>query len=247
MGTQPVLVFDDVYMSFGATRVLRGLSLSVRAGETMVVLGQSGGGKSVILKLAVGLIQPDRGRIMAVGQDIVGLGENRLRSVRRKVAMVFQGGALFDSMPVSENVAFALREHTDLDRDAIRRRVAQCLEMVNLGGTLNLMPAELSGGMKKRVALARAVALQPEMILYDEPTAGLDPIVAGRINRLIRALQQRLGITSVVVTHDIDSAAFVGDRIAWLDEGVIDFVGTMDEARDVPPGPLQNFLQAREA
>ncbi len=247
MEQQPILVFENVGLSFGAKQVLRDLSLSVIQGETMVVLGQSGSGKSVLLKLAVGLLRPDRGRIVALGQDVVGLSEDRLRVVRRKVAMVFQGGALFDSMTVSENVAFALREHTRLDQGAVGRRVVQCLEMVNLASSLNLMPAELSGGMKKRVALARAVALQPEVILYDEPTAGLDPIVAGRINRLIRELQQRLGITSVVVTHDIDSAAIVGDRIAWLHDGRVDFVGTMDQARAVSPGPLQDFLQAREA
>ncbi len=246
MTEQPILAFEDVYKAFGENRVLRGLSLDVRAGETLVVLGPSGSGKSVILKLAVGLLRPDRGMIRAVGQEISGLSEEKLRQVRRKVSMVFQGGALFDSMTVSDNVAFALREHTAMDEEAIGRRVDQCLSMVNLESAVDLLPAQLSGGMKKRVALARAVALEPEVILYDEPTAGLDPVVAGWINRLIRGLQSRLGITSVVVTHDIDSAALVGDRIAWLHEGVIDFVGTMDEARAEPPGPLHEFLQARE-
>lgn len=246
MTEQPILAFEDVHKAFGENRVLRGLSLDVRSGETLVVLGPSGSGKSVILKLAVGLMRPDRGRIRAVGQEISGLSEEKLRQVRRKVSMVFQGGALFDSMPVSENVAFALREHTAMDEEAIGRRVVQCLSMVNLETAVDLMPAQLSGGMKKRVALARAVALEPEVILYDEPTAGLDPVVAGRINRLIRGLQSRLGITSVVVTHDIDSAALVGDRIAWLHGGVVDFAGTMDEARAAPPGPLHEFLQARE-
>jgi phospholipid/cholesterol/gamma-HCH transport system ATP-binding protein len=243
---RPTLVFENVVKSFGPKTVLGDLSLTVRTGETMVVLGPSGSGKSVLLKLAVGLLRPDSGRITIVGQDITGMAENRLYGMRQKVAMVFQGGALFDSMSVGENVAFALREHTTMDESAIGRRVMECLGMVNLDGAVRMMPAEISGGMKKRVALARAVALEPEMILYDEPTSGLDPVVAGRINRLIRSLQQRLGITSVVVTHDIDSAAFVGDRIAWLLGGRIDFVGSMVEARRVPPGPMQDFLQAGE-
>lgn len=243
----PILNFEAVSFSFGSHEVLRNLSFAVDAGETMVVLGPSGSGKSVILKLAVGLLRPDRGRITFNGEEIGDLGENRLRGIRRKMSMVFQSGALFDSMSVDENVAFALREHTDIGDAAVGRRVAECLEMVNLGDTSHLMPEALSGGMKKRVALARAMALEPEVILYDEPTTGLDPVVAGRINRLIRDLQQRLGITSVVVTHDIDSAAYVGDRIAWLHRGAVEYVGTIDEARTLPPGPLQDFLQAREA
>jgi len=246
MDNRSVLVFEDVAKAFGPKKVLRGLDLEVHRGETMVVLGPSGSGKSVLLKLALGLLRPDRGRIELAGEPVTGVPEHRLHRVRRKTAMVFQGGALFDSLSVGENVAFSLREHSDMGEAEIAARVGECLNMVKLSGIEDLMPSELSGGMKKRVALARAVALEPQVILYDEPTTGLDPVVAFRINRLIRGLQRGLGLTSVVVTHDIDSAAYVGDRIAWLLGGRIDFVGTMDEARARPPGPLHDFLHVRE-
>lgn len=246
MDKRPALIFAGVEKSFGPKAVLRGLDLEVRGGETMVVLGPSGSGKSVLLKLALGLLRPDRGRIELAGEPVTGVPEHRLRHVRRKTGMVFQGGALFDSLSVAENVAFALREHSGMAEERIGARVTECLKMVNLAGAAELMPAELSGGMKKRVALARAVALEPEVILYDEPTTGLDPVVAFRINRLIRGLQRGLGVTSVVVTHDVDSAAYVGDRIAWLLGGRIDFIGTMDEALSQPPGPLHDFLHVRE-
>jgi phospholipid/cholesterol/gamma-HCH transport system ATP-binding protein len=230
--------------SFGAKLVLRGLSLDVFGGETLVVLGGSGSGKSVLLKHMNALIRPDAGEVEVDGVPLGRLDEEALVPVRRNVAMLFQQGALFDSLTVGENVAYPLREHHVLPPDAIPARVREMLEMVDLAGTEGLMPAELSGGMRKRAALARALVLEPRALLYDEPTTGLDPVVAAKINHLIRDVQRRLGITSVVVTHDLGSAFLVADRIAFLHEGRIRFAGPPEEARRSPDPFLHEFLNA---
>ena len=230
--------------TFGGKPVLRGLSLDVLAGETLVILGGSGSGKSVLLKHMNALLRPDAGRVEVDGQALGPLGEDELRPVRRKVGMLFQQGALFDSLTVGENVAYPLREHRLLPRAAIPGRVREALAMVDLEGIEPLMPAELSGGMRKRAALARALVLEPRVLLYDEPTTGLDPVVGAKINHLIRDLQRRLGLTSVVVTHDLASAFFVADRIAFLHEGTIRFIGTPEEARAARDPRLHEFLTA---
>jgi phospholipid/cholesterol/gamma-HCH transport system ATP-binding protein len=218
--------------------------LDVQQGETLVVLGGSGEGKSVILRHLNGLVAPDRGEVWIDGRLLKGLSENQLYDVRRKVAMVFQLGALFDSQTVYGNVSYPLREHATLTEPQIAARVAELLAMVDLKGTERLYPAELSGGMKKRVALARALALEPRAVLYDEPTTGLDPIVTMHINELIRRMQRQLGFTSVVVTHDLKSAFMVGDRFALLDHGRIRFTGTAEEVRATRDELVQEFLKA---
>ena len=230
--------------TFGGKRVLRGLSLDVLTGETLVILGGSGSGKSVLLKHMNALLRPDAGTVEVDGEAIGALGENELRPVRRKVGMLFQQGALFDSLTVGDNVAYPLREHRLLPRADIPARVREALAMVDLAETEPLMPAELSGGMRKRAALARALVLEPRALLYDEPTTGLDPVVGARINHLIRDLQRRLGLTSVVVTHDLASAFFVADRIAFLHEGTIRFTGTPEAARTATDPRLHEFLTA---
>jgi len=234
--------FEDVHKAFGPKNVLQGITLDIRRGETMVVLGGSGSGKSVLIRHIIGLHRPDRGHVIVDGEDVVDYDEERLIPVRKKVAMLFQGGALFDSMNVRENVAYGLREHTDLDEETIHDRVRAKLALVGLEGVEELMPSELSGGMKKRVALARSISMDPQCILYDEPTTGLDPVTANTINALIRGLQRQIHVTSVVVTHDIQSAFFVGDRLAYLYEGRMHFVGTVDEARASREPRLLHFL-----
>jgi phospholipid/cholesterol/gamma-HCH transport system ATP-binding protein len=241
--SDPFLRFVDIEKAFGTKRVLRGVSLDVVRGETVVVLGGSGSGKSVLLRHAVGLFRPDAGQVFVERVEISRLGEAELLETRKKVGMLFQSGALFDSMTVRENVSFALHEHTDWGESKIEARTEEVLRLVELEGVLDLMPSDLSGGMRKRVALARAIALAPAAILYDEPTTGLDPITSNTINRLIRSLQKRLGVTSIVVTHDIQSAFAVGDRIAFLHEGRILFHGTTAEARVAQEPLLRNFLQ----
>jgi len=234
--------FVDVHKGFGAKKVLQGITFDIRRGETMVVLGGSGSGKSVLLRHIIGLHRPDRGEVVVDGEDIVGYDEEQLIPVRKKVAMLFQGGALFDSMTVAENVGYGLREHTRMSEEAIEAAVRAKLSLVELEGVGSLMPAELSGGMRKRVALARSIAMDPQGILYDEPTTGLDPVTANTINDLIRNMQARLNVTTVVVTHDIQSAFLVGDRIAFLHEGRMLFVGTVEEARRSQEPALRHFL-----
>ena len=241
--TAPFLRFVGVHKRFGRKVVLAGVDLDVEVGETCVVLGGSGSGKSVLLRHAVGLHRPNEGEVWVDGTEISTLDEDDLLETRKKVGMLFQSGALFDSMTVRENVAFALEEHTDWDDERILARVEETLGLVELENVLDLMPSDLSGGMKKRVALARAIALAPRAILYDEPTTGLDPITATTINGLIRSLQKKLGVTSIVVTHDIHSAFTVGDKIAFLYEGKILFHGTTEEARSSQVPLLRNFLE----
>ncbi len=232
----------NLYKSFGAKPVLQGINLTVEQGETMVILGGSGSGKTVLLKHMNGLMSPDSGEVFLEGLEISRLEEDELEEARKKVAMVFQGSALFDSLTVSENVAYPLEEHTDGSPGEIRDRVREVLSLVGLDGAGELYPAELSGGMKKRAALARALALNPKGLLYDEPTTGLDPVMTQRINRLIRDLQERLGVTSVVVTHDLESAFAVADRLAFLTAGQIGIVGTRDEIRASADINLHEFL-----
>src|SRR5688572_5687500 len=240
----PFVEFVDVHKAYGAKQVLRGASVKVYRGEVVVIMGGSGTGKSVTLRHMLGLEAPDRGRVIVEEEDITDLPEEELYRVRKKFGMLFQSAALFDSMNVFENIAFPLREHTEMSDDDIARAVREKLELVNLPNTEHLMPVDLSGGMRKRVGLARSIVLDPKVILYVEPTTGLDPITAQTINELIIDLQAKLNVTSVVVTHDIHSAFSVGDRIAFLNQGVFEWVGSMDEARDSDHPKLREFLKA---
>ncbi len=234
--------FRDIHKYFGDNWVLRGLSLQVRAGETLVILGRSGCGKSVLLKILLGLLRPDSGQVWFDGTEITSLNERELVPVRKQMGMLFQGSALFDSLTVGENVAYWLREHTKLSTEEIARRVAECLRFVDMEGTEELMPSELSGGMRKRVALARAMISAPRVMLYDEPTTGLDPITATTINALIRKTQRELGVTSIVVTHELESAFSVANRVAVIHEGVIVAVGAKEEVRASSNEFVQTFL-----
>lgn len=233
----------DISKSFGNKHVLRGLSLDVQKGENLVVLGGSGSGKSVLLKLLVGLHHADSGTLLFEDQDITRLEESAYYPVRRRVSYLFQGGALFDSMNIYQNLAYPLLEHTALSHEQILPRVRESLAMVELGEIEHLFPSDLSGGMMKRVALARAIINQPEIVLYDEPTTGLDPLTTQAINRLIRKLQRELGITSVVVTHDMSTAHYVADRLAFLESGRLAFLGTLDEAQNADHQLLRAYLQ----
>jgi phospholipid/cholesterol/gamma-HCH transport system ATP-binding protein len=233
-----------LYKSFGGKPVLRGLDLDVERGETLVILGGSGSGKSVLLKHMNGLMRPERGMVRVDGDELGELDELALGPIRRKVGMLFQMAALFDSMTVLENVAYPMREAGVIEERVIRERVGQLLAVVGLQETESLMPAELSGGMRKRAGLARALALEPRVLLYDEPTTGLDPVVAQKINVLIRDLQKRFGLTGVVVTHDLHAGFFVADRIAFLHDGRIAFTGTPQDARRSSQPELREFLDA---
>jgi phospholipid/cholesterol/gamma-HCH transport system ATP-binding protein len=220
---------ENLYKSFGDKQVLCGASLHCVRGESMVIIGGSGSGKSVMIKHMIGLLMPDSGQVIVEGKVVNKLKERDLNELRKKFGMLFQGAALFDSLTVGENVGFALREHTTLSETKIRERVAECLKMVGMPGIEGLMPAELSGGMKKRVGLARAIAMNPEIILFDEPTTGLDPVMADVINDLIIKTTRALSVTSVTITHDMVSANRIADKIAMLYEGKIVAVGTPDE------------------
>lgn len=231
-----IIEFRQVSKSFNGTPVLSGMDLAIRPAETVTVIGGSGIGKSVTLKLIVGLMKPEAGQVLIEGEDIVPLTEDQLIRVRKKIGMVFQGGAIFDSLSVGENIAYPLREHTTMSEKDIRDRVRETLHLVGLDGIEDKDPAELSGGMRKRVALARAIALAPRIILYDEPTTGLDPTNTEKINELIVDMDEKLGVTSVVVTHDMRSAFKISDRIALLYQGKIAFSGTPREieSSDLP-------------
>src|ERR1041385_6536941 len=243
--SSPMIAVRLVVNRIGHQEILRGVNLEVATGETLAIIGRSGGGKSVLLKHLVGLMTPDAGEIWIDGQNIIGMNERQLGAIRKKVGILFQGGALFDSMTVEENIAFPLREAGERDSKILHAKVAEMLEVIEMEGQEDKMPESLSGGMKKRVGLARAIIRQPSCVLYDEPTAGLDPVVADSINRLIRRLQQRLGMTSVVVTHDMKSAFDVADRIAYLHEGRIYFHGTPDEIQQSADPLIQDFLLGR--
>ena len=235
----------DVDKSFGDNKVLRGTNLSVRRGETTVIIGRSGCGKSVLLKHMIGLLKPDRGEVFVDGTEVTALGHRGLFELRRKFGMLFQSAALFDSLTVWENVGLGLIEHSDLSTEEIRSRATEKLALVGLRGIEDVKPAELSGGMKKRVGLARAIAMDPKIILYDEPTTGLDPIMADVINELICNLKNTLNITSVVVTHDMTSAYKIGDRIAMLYEGQIIYDGTPEDVKCCGHPVIQQFVEGR--
>jgi phospholipid/cholesterol/gamma-HCH transport system ATP-binding protein len=242
MAPQFVIEVKDVWKSFGDHQVLRGVNLAVQDGETMVVLGASGCGKSVLLKHVIGLMKPDRGSIIIEGHDITRMTAPELNQIRMSFGMVFQGAALFDSMTIGENVGLPLREHRGMEGAQLKDLVESKLRMVGLAGISHLRPSEVSGGMKKRVALARAISLDPDIILYDEPTTGLDPIMAEQINELIRALQKKVNATSIVVTHDLHSASFTGDKVALMHEGAIEFTGTIDELKRSENEAVRNFI-----
>lgn len=233
---------EDLYKRFGSKAVLAGLSLTIEHGETMVVIGGSGTGKSVLLKHVIGLMKPDSGRIVVDGQDVEQLNEAQLADVRKKFGMLFQGAALFDSLSVWENVGFWLTQHSRLSAREVRDVAREKLALVGLKGVEDLMPAELSGGMKKRVGLARAIAHDPQIMLYDEPTTGLDPIMADVINELIIRLKEQLKVTSIAITHDMTSAYKIADRIAMLYQGQILEVGTPDEIRASASPVVRQFI-----
>lgn len=245
MAAENLIEIRNLHIRLGQQNVLSGVNLDVALGQTLVVLGRSGGGKSVLLKNIIGLMKPDRGEVVIEGQNVVELTERQLGAVRKKIAILFQSAALFDSMSVEENVAFPLREAGIKDRKTIDEKVGEALEVVDLAGEQKKMPENLSGGMKKRVGLARAIVNNPACILYDEPTTGLDPIVADSINRLIRRLQKRFHVTSIVVTHDMKSAFHVADQIAYLHEGQIYFQGTIDELRASKDPLIIDFIEGR--
>jgi len=228
--------------SFGGNRVLDNLNLVVNSGETMVIIGRSGCGKSVLLKHMIGILKPEFGQVIIDDNDVCKMEEKELDKLRMDFGMLFQGAALFDSMTVGENVGFAIREHTDMPEYQVREKVARALHLVGLSGIENLMPAELSGGMKKRVGLARAICNEPKIILYDEPTTGLDPVMADAINNLIIDLNNKLKVTSIVVTHDMVSAYKVGTRIAMLYNGKIVEAGTPNEIKSTKDPLVKQFI-----
>lgn len=234
----------DLHKSFNGKPVLNGVDLVINSGETLTVIGRSGEGKSVLLKHIIGLLKPDKGKILIDGQDIGKFNSRQLVTIRRRFGMLFQASALFDSMTVDENVGLGLREHTDYPESLIHEIVREKLSQVGLFNIDDKKPAELSGGMKKRVGLARAIAMNPEFVLYDEPTTGLDPIMADTINELIIHLKNTLHITSIAVTHDMISAYKISDRIAMLYQGQIIFAGTSDALRESDNPIIQQFINS---
>ena len=236
---------NDVHRPFGQNHVLRGLDLEVLDGETLCIIGFSGAGKSVILKHMVGLIRPDSGDVLVDGQNVSDLDVGELNELRRDIGYVFQFAALFDSMNIAENVAMGLRRMPDMYDDEIMARVSECLALVDLEGTEDRYPSELSGGMVKRAGLARAIATRPTYLLYDEPTTGLDPVTVTVIDRLIVRMKEELGVTGVVITHDIASAYRISDRIVMLHEGRIRTSGTIDEIKESRDPLLRSFLEGR--
>ncbi|MEI6323333.1 MAG: ABC transporter ATP-binding protein [bacterium] len=245
MDSHNLIEVRNLRQTLSGQEILRGVDLNVPKGQTLVLLGQSGGGKSVFLKHLIGLMRPLSGSIKIEGLEISRLSERELEPVRRKIGMLFQDGALFDSMTVFDNVAFPLRERGERNEKVIRDKVARSLELVSLQGQENKMPVNLSGGMRKRASLARAVISEPACILYDEPTAGLDPIVSDTINRLIRRLQSQLKVTSIVVTHDMTSTNHVADQVALLREGRIHFTGTLSALHSSTDPVLRDFIEGR--
>jgi phospholipid/cholesterol/gamma-HCH transport system ATP-binding protein len=240
---RPLIAYKGLCKSFGDKVVLRGVDLDVNRGETQVIMGSSGSGKSVMLSMLVGLLTPDAGEVLFDGEDVAHYTTiDEWRRVWLRTGFLFQGAALFDSMNVGENVGFPLRQHSRMSEEQIAARVAEVLSWIELEGIENKMPSELSGGMQKRVGLARAIVLEPEVVVYDEPTTGLDPLTSDTISELIRRLQRERQVTSIVVTHDVRCAFLVADRIAMLDEGRILVEGTLDEIRNSPQPKLRAFL-----
>ena len=236
----------NVVVAYESRVILDSVNLTINDGETLVILGGSGSGKSTLLRLLIGLQRPTSGQIIVDGTDITTLSEDEFNTVRRKMGMVFQYSALFDSMSVGENVAFGLRQHTKLEEDEIKRIVAERLDWVGLKGYESYMPNELSGGMKKRVSLARAIAFEPKILLYDEPSSGLDPVTSAKIDELIVQMQKLLGVTSIVVTHDMKSAFYIADRIAMLYQGEMIAIGTPDEIRNSTDSRVLEFINVSQ-
>jgi len=239
---EPMIEITDLRKSFGSLQVLRGVNLTVEKGESMTVIGGSGSGKSVLIKHIIGLLFPDRGQVKVAGQVLNDLDDQQLNELRKKFGMLFQMAALFDSLTVWENVGFGLKQHTQLSDEEIRAIATEKLALVGLKDVEDKMPSELSGGMKKRVGLARAIAMDAAIILYDEPTTGLDPIAADAINDLIVDLKKKLGVTSVAITHDMHSAYKISDRIAMLYKGEILEVGTPDQIRNTTNPIVRQFI-----
>jgi len=244
---EPLVRFRHVRKAFGPKVIFTDLTLDLFRGETVTIMGGSGSGKSVMLKMLIGLLTADGGEILFDGQDVVKMNDEELSNVRRRVAYLFQGAALFDSLTVGENVAYGLREQfwDKMSQDEISARVAQSLELVGLPGIQPMRPSDLSGGMKKRVGLARTLALQPEVILYDEPTTGLDPVNTARINHLINGIQRALKLTSVVVTHDMGTAFAVSDRLAMIGRGRILLFGSKEDFRNTKNQTVRDFIEGR--
>ncbi len=244
---EPIVRFRHVRKAFGPKVIFHDLTLDFMRGETITIMGGSGTGKSVCLKMLIGLLNADGGEIFVGDQDVTKMDDEQLTEVRRRVAYLFQGAALFDSLSVGENVAYGLREQfwDKMTEEEIQGRVAQSLHLVGLPGIEGMRPSDLSGGMKKRVGLARTLALQPEVILYDEPTTGLDPINTARINHLIKGIQRALKITSVVVTHDMGTAFTVSDRLAMIGRGRILLVGTKDDFKNTRNPAVRDFIEGR--
>ncbi|MGH7297527.1 MAG: ABC transporter ATP-binding protein [Polyangiaceae bacterium] len=242
---EPIVRFRGVKKAFGPKVIFAGLTLDLFRGETITVMGASGSGKSVMLKMLIGLLRPDAGETLFDGDDVSKMGEDQLTEVRRRIAYLFQGAALFDSLSVGENVAYGLREQfwNTMSEHEILARVEQSLSLVGLPGIEAMRPSDLSGGMKKRVGLARTLALQPEVILYDEPTTGLDPINTARINHLIVGIQRALKLTSVVVTHDMGTAFAVSNRLAMIGKGRILLVGSKDDFRNTSNPAVRDFIE----
>lgn len=240
---EPYIVFDHVSKAFGDLHVLDDVSFHVMAGETLCILGRSGVGKSVTLQHIMGFLKPDSGRVFVAGEDVTGYNDQQMEEVRKKVTMVFQSGALFDSLSVAENVAFPLRERRELDEDQIQKIVSGLLEMVGVTSMTDLLPSDLSTGMKRSVAIARAMASQPQAILYDEPTTMVDPLIARLLGDLIQKLKTQLLLTSVVVTHDMRFAERLADHVVFLHQGKVRFFGTMDEMKQSNDEILQQFLE----
>lgn len=239
----PAIEVKDLHKSFGAQTVLDGVDLEIKRGETLTVLGPSGTGKSVLLKLIIGLQKPDTGSIKVNGKEITELSLEKLNQVRKQIGFLFQTAALYDSLSVEENVAFPLQQHTKLAESERKERVRELLTAVGIEDGFEKLPGQISGGMKKRVGLARALALTPEIILYDEPTAGLDPVTASKINELILRLQQQRKISSIVVTHDVHSARTVSDRLAFLNEGSIVAEGRFQELQRSKHELISQFFE----
>jgi phospholipid/cholesterol/gamma-HCH transport system ATP-binding protein len=240
--SEPMIEITDLHKGFGSFQVLRGVNLTVERGESMTVIGGSGSGKSVLMKHIIGLLFPDKGRVKVSGQVLNDLDDHQLNEVRKKFGMLFQMAALFDSLTVWENVGFGLKQHTKLSDREIRSIATEKLALVGLKNVEDKMPVDLSGGMRKRVGLARAIAMDAEIILYDEPTTGLDPITADAINDLIVDLRRKLGVTSVAITHDMHSAYKISDRIAMLYKGEIQEIGTPDEIRNTKNPIVKQFI-----
>ncbi len=240
-----MIKLENIYKAFGKKIVLDGISLNIQKGESFVILGGSGTGKSVMLKHIIGILSPDKGKVYVDGKDVTEFTRNQWFEIRKRFGMSFQEAALFDFMSVFENVAFPIRRHTKFSENEIKKRVAHCLEMVGLTGNENLRPAELSGGMRRRAGFARAIALNPEILLFDEPTTGLDPVMTDQIDEIINNLRKGMDVTTVTITHDMVSAFEIADRIGMLHEGKIVFIGTPDEFLKADVDIVKRFLKGR--